>query len=148
MDIEKVKELRRQTGISLGHCRQALEEAGGDLAKAKEILKEKGMETLAKKAQRSVGSGLIESYIHASGKVGVLLELRCETDFVAANKEFKEMAHEICLQIAAVSPETIEELLETPWIKDESRKIGDLLTEKVAKLGENILVERFVRYEI
>lgn len=147
-NINLLKELRRQTGISFTECKKALERTRGDLEKAKEILKKEGIKFAAKKRERKVGAGIIDSYIHPNKKVGVLLDIRCETDFVANNKEFQKLAHEICLQIAAMNPEDKKVLLEEPWIRDESRKVKDLISEYVAKIGENIVVEKFVRYEL
>lgn len=96
---------------------------------------------------KKLTQGIIDSYIHANKRVGVLVDLRCETDFVAKTEEFKTLAHELCLQIAAMNPKK-SELLESPWIKDESKKIGDLLSEYKEKLGEDIVVRRFIRYDI
>ena len=146
--IEKIKQLRKETGISLMKCRSALEETGGDLEKAKEILKRSGMEFAAKKKEREVQAGIIHSYIHTNKKVGVLLDLKCETDFVAQNQEFQKLAQEICMQIAAMNPEDKKKLLEQVWIKEEDKKIKDLISEYIAKLGENIVVEKFIRYEL
>ncbi len=102
--LEQIKKLREETGISLAECQKAIIEAGDDLEKAKEILRGRGREVVKKKSERQVCSGLIESYIHPSRKVGVLLDIRCETDFVASNKDFQSLAHELCLQIAAMNP--------------------------------------------
>lgn len=148
VSIEKLKKLRSETGISLMKCKKALEEANGDLEKAKEILRKEGIEFATKKKERGTKEGIIEGYIHPNKKIGVLLDIRCETDFVAQNKEFQKLAHEICLHIAAMNPENKESLLEEPWIKDETKKIKDLISEYIAKLGENIVIERFIRYEI
>lgn len=148
VNIEKIKKLREETDISLRECKKALEEAGGDIEKAKEILKKRGAVLAEKKAQRETGEGIIESYIHSNSKVGVLIDLRCETDFVARSKEFKQLAHELCLQIASMGPENVKDLLVQPWIKDESKIVKDLISEFIAKLGENIVIGRFIRYEI
>lgn len=148
MDIEKIKKLRVQTGISLAECRNALSVSGGDLEKAKQILKNKGLEFASKKEQRSVCAGAVDSYIHPNAKVGVLLDIRCETDFVARHDDFKKLAHEICMQIAATDPETKDTFLDEAWIKDASKTIKDLVSEYIAKLGENIVIEKFIRYEL
>ncbi|MBL7156010.1 MAG: translation elongation factor Ts [Candidatus Pacebacteria bacterium] len=148
MDIKKIKQLRFQTGISLGECKNALEQTQGDLDKAKEILRKKGAEFAAKKQQRQAKAGIIHSYIHSNAKVGVLLDLKCETDFVVRNDNFKKLAHEICMQIAATDPENKDMLLNEAWIKDAGKTINDLVSEHIAKLGENIVLEKFTRYEI
>ena len=124
MDINIVKQLREETGTSVMECNNALDESKGDLEKAKEILKRKGQATALKKSSRETKSGLIESYIHASGKVGVLLDLRCETDFVAKNDLFKELSHEICLQIAAMSPEFVSEDEISEEFKNKEKEIS------------------------
>jgi elongation factor Ts len=145
--IEKIKKLREETEISIAECRKALEEAKGDLEKAKEILKKRYGEMAKKRKERETKEGIIEAYIHPGKKIGVLLELRCESDFVAKNPEFQKLAHELCLQIAAIDPEEIP-LLEQNWIRDESKKIKDLISEYIAKFDENIVVERFARFQI
>lgn len=147
-DVLKIKELREETGISIGECKRALDKTGGNLEKAKAVLKKMGAEFAVEKRGRDTNTGVIQSYIHSNRKIGVLMELRCETDFVAKNKEFQNLGHEICMQIAAVCPESKEALLESAWIKDEGRKIKDLISENIAKLGENIVVERFVFYRV
>lgn len=146
--IKDLKRLREETGISIGDCKQALDQANGDLEKAKEILKEKGLSVAQKKLEREVGAGLIASYIHPNRKIGVLLDLRCETDFVASNQEFQRLARELCLQIAASDCSDKDSLLEEAWIKDESKKVSDLISEYIAKLGENIAVNRFTKYQL
>lgn len=148
MDINQVKQLRQETGISLGECRKALEQAGGDTERAKEILKEKGIESVNKKSERQTGAGIIETYVHPNKKVGVLLAMRCETDFVASNQDFQDLAHDIALHIAAIDSQDKESLLTEPFIKDESKTINDLIVEKIAKLGENITLDNFIRIEI
>jgi elongation factor Ts len=124
MDINIVKQLRDETGASVMECNSALDETKGDIEKAKEILKRKGQATALKKSSRATKSGLIESYIHANGKVGVLLDLRCETDFVAKNELFKELSHEICLQIAAMSPEFVSEEDISEEFKNKERELS------------------------
>ena len=108
-NIELIKQLREETGVSLGQCKKAIEESGGDLEKAKEILRKWGEDLAGKKSSRSTNEGIIESYIHANGKIGVLVVLKCETDFVARNPEFKELAHNLALHIAAAAPEYLSE---------------------------------------
>jgi elongation factor Ts len=145
--IEKIKRLREETEISISECKRVLEEAKGDLEKAKEILKKRYGELAKKKKEKEVKEGVIEAYIHPGKKIGVLLELRCESDFVANNPEFQKLAHELCLQIAAIDPEEIP-LLEQNWIRDESKKIKDLISEYIAKFDENIVIEKFARFQI
>jgi elongation factor Ts len=145
--IEKIKKLREETEISISECKRALEEAKGDLEKAKEILKKRYGELAKKKKGKEVKEGIVEAYIHPGKKIGVLLELRCESDFVANNPEFQKLAHELCLQIAAIDPEEIP-LLEQNWIRDESKKIKDLISEYIAKFDENIVIEKFARFQI
>jgi len=147
VDIELIKKMREETEISISECKKALEEAEGDLEKAREILKKRYGEMAKKRKERETKEGIIEAYVHSGRKIGVLLELRCESDFVARNPEFQKLAHELCLQIAAIDPEEIP-LLEQNWIRDESKKIKDLISEYIAKFGENITVQRFVRFQI
>ncbi len=159
--LEKIKEVRELTGAGIGECRKALLESGGDVKKALELLRQKGIEIVEKKKDRVAREGLIESYIHANGRIGVLIELNCETDFVARTPEFKELAHDLAMQVAALSPEYIypeeategqdpEEacLLSQPFIKDTQRRVQDVIAEAVGKLRENIRVSRFVRFEL
>ena len=145
--IEQIKQLREETGVSVAECRKALAQANGDFDSAKEILRKRGVEIAAKRAEKIAGQGVIDSYIHPNKKVGVLLDLRCESDFVARSEDFQKLAHELCLQIAAMTPSK-DELLVQPWIKETAKTPQDLLDEYVAKLGEKIVVEKFVRYEL
>ena len=147
ISIDQIKQLRESTGISISECQKALKEAKGDPVKAREILKKWGKEVAEKKKTREVKEGIVEIYLHPGGKVGVMILLRCESDFVTRSEDFRKLAHELCLQIAAMEP-TEDSLMEQPWIKDESRTIKDLMEEYIAKLGENICVEKFVRYEL
>ncbi|MBZ9577907.1 translation elongation factor Ts [Patescibacteria group bacterium] len=146
-NIEQIKQLRQETGVSISECKKALEKAKGDFDKAKEILRKWGRELAGKKSERKAGLGIVEAYIHPDKRIGAMTELRCETDFVAKSKDFKELAHELCLQIAAMDPEE-NSLLSQSWIKDETKTIRELIDEYIAKLGENIIVKRFIRYEI
>lgn len=193
MDNNLVKHLREETGVSIMDCKRALEECGGNTEKAKEFLYQKGLLKADKKASRRTKAGIIEAYIHGGGKIGVLLDLRCETDFVAKNELFKELAHNIAMHIAAMSPEYVSSddvpeniknellavykkeledskkpekiveqivlgklnkrlqeicLLDQLYIKNPDQTIKDLLKSYVAKIGENMAVERFVRYEV
>lgn len=190
---EMVKELREKTGGGIMDCKRALQEAAGDMEKAVDLLRQKGLSVAAKKSVRETKEGIIGTYIHGGGKIGVLVEINCETDFVARNPEFQELVKDIAMQIAASNPmyirreeipsgvlekerdifkaqaretgkpehviEKIAEgkiekffadscLLEQPFIKDSSIVIRDLISQKIAKVGENILVKRFVRYQL
>ena len=147
VSINQIKQLREETEVSISECKKALTEAKGDFQKAKEILKKWGKDFAKKKLQRKTKQGIIESYIHSNKRVGVILELGCETDFVAKNPDFQKLAHELALQITAVNPEETP-LLTQPWIRDETRTIKDLIEEYIAKLGENIILKRFTRYEL
>ena len=146
INTDQIKKLREETEVSVSECKKALEEAKGNLKIAKEILRKRGKEWAKKKAEREVREGIVASYIHPNKKIGVLLELNCETDFVAESQDFQNLAHELCLQIAAMRDEI--PLFQQPWIRDENRTIKDLVQEYIAKLGENIAIKRFVRYEL
>lgn len=150
ISIEQVRELRDKTGISVMQCKKALEEAGGDEEKALVLLREKGAEISAKKQGRTLGSGVIEAYVHAGSKIGVMVELLCETDFVAKNEDFKLLAMDIAMHIAAMNSEAGESgpLLEEPFVKDPSRSIKDLIEQATQKFGENIKIGRFTRYAL
>ncbi len=193
VSAKEVKELRERTGAGIMDCKAALKEADGDIEKAIEILKKKGIAKAAKKAGREASEGLIGSYIHHGGKIGVLIEVNCETDFVAKTDDFKNLVNELAMQVAASNPlyvkredvpqDVIEKerevyktqalesgkpekivekivdgkmekfykeicLLEQPYIRDDNKTIQDLLNEAIAKLGENIVVKRFVRFAL
>lgn len=148
MSIDAIKELRDSTGFSFNEIRKALEEAAGDKTKALELLKARGATLAQKKSERSTNEGVIEAYVHSTKKVGVIVELLCETDFVARNPIFTELAHECALHIAAMAPESVAALQEQPFIKDPSLTVGQLITNAVAKLGENIKINRFERFAI
>lgn len=160
---DMVKELREATGAGVMDAKRALEEADGDMSKATALLREKGLAAAAKRAERATHQGVVESYIHAGGRIGVLVEVNCETDFVANTDEFRTLARDIAMQIAAMNPQVVsvddrtpelegsdEEvvLLSQPFIKDASRNIGAMVQDAIAKTGENIRVRRFVRYEL
>lgn len=142
--IEDIKLLREQTGAGIADCREALKETGGDLKKAKEYLKKKGLDKASSKAEREVKAGLVETYSHG-GKVGVLVELLCETDFVARTEDFKNLAHELTLQIASMNPSGVEDLLSQEYIRDNSLTVDKLIKGVIGKVGENIQVGRFER---
>jgi len=145
---KEIKALREETGLSVMQCQKALEEAGGDKTKAITLLKKAGSEIAAKKSDRTLGAGVIVSYIHAGEKVGVMLELLCETDFVAKNPEFKSVARDISMHIAAMSPSDTVELLEQSFIKDPEQKVSDLINNTVQKFGEHTEIGRFVRFSL
>lgn len=149
MDIktEDIKKLREETGAGVVDCKKALKEAEGDYEKAIEVIKEKGVAIAKKKSDRETGAGIIESYIHGN-RVGVLLELRCETDFVVKSDPFQKLAHELAMQIASMNPEDPEDLLEQEYVKDPEKKVEELITETITEVGENINVKRFCRYEL
>jgi elongation factor Ts len=189
--MDAIKKLRFKTSAGVMECKEALKESGGDIEKAVEILRKKGIAKAAKKSSRIAGQGLVESYIHMGNRIGVLVEVNCETDFVARNHDFKKIVKELTMQVAAANPlyvsredvaeDAIEKekeifrsqvkdkpadvtekivegkiekyfsevcLLEQPFIKDPNVKIKDLVTQLIAKIGENIVVKRFIRYEL
>ena len=148
VNINLLKKLRSETGVSLADCRKALEETKNDYKKALEWLRKAGLEKAVKKADRETSQGLIESYIHQNGRVGAMVEVLCETDFVARTDEFKNLVHEICMQVAAMNPKDVPSLLKQEYIRDSSKTIETLVKETIAKLGENIVVKKIQRLEI
>jgi len=189
--IDAIKRLREKTSAGMMECKKALKEASGDIEKAIEILRKKGIKLASEKSSRAAKDGRVESYIHMNGKIGVLLELNCETDFVARNDEFKAFAKDICMQIAASKPQYIKRedipekiikkekeilaspikgkpkaaldkiltgklekfyeetcLLDQPFVKDPKTKVNDLVHSLIAKIGENIVIRRFTRYQL
>lgn len=191
--IEKIKKLREETLVSISQCKKALEETEGDIEKAKELLRKWGTKVADKKSGREVNSGIVESYIHPNKRIGVLIDIRCESDFVAKSEQFQKLAHEICLQIAASKPLFLKEediseeflhgekkiyleqfkesgkpeniindiiegklkkykeeisLLNQAWIKNPDTTIKDLINEQIGKIGENVVLKSFTRYEI
>ena len=146
--IDQIKSLREKTGMGVMDVRKALMEAKGEEKKAVELLKKRGVEKSEKKLERETKSGIVESYIHGEGKVGVLLELDCETDFVARTDDFKKLAHELCLQISSMKPVNVKTLLQQEYIRDAGMKIEDLVKQSIGKLGENIIVSRFTRFKL
>jgi len=145
--INQIKQLREETGLSISECKKALQEAKGDLKKAKEILKKMGLDFAKKRVEKETEFGIIESYIHSGKRIGVMVELCCESDFVARSEGFQKLAHELCLQIAAISPEEFP-LFNQPYIRDETKTVKELIDEYIAKFGENIVLKRFARFEI
>ncbi len=163
ISIEMIKELRGQCGAGIMECRNALSEVAGDMEKALEILKENGLLKAKKKAERATAQGLVETYVHTGGRIGAMVEVNCETDFVARTDEFKELAHNLAMQVAALAPQFITEeeipagadvepqvacLLLQPYIRDPEKIVQDLIVETIAKVGENIRVSQFARFEV
>ena len=145
---DDIKRLREETSCGVIDCKKALEESKGDFAKAKDILRQRGLEMAAKKSDRVAKEGRVESYIHNGNKIGVVVEVNCETDFVARNEDFSKFTRELAMHIAAMNPENVEALLKQPFVKDSSKSVQDLLNELVAKIRENIMVGRFIRYKV
>jgi elongation factor Ts len=162
VSTEAIKVLREQTGAGIMECKRALQEAGGDVKKATDTLKQRGYAMAKKKENRVAGQGLVEAYVHGGGRIGALVELNCESDFVARTPEFKELAHDLAMQVVAAKPRFVRReevpqgeeaadedcLLLQPFIKDPAKKVQDIITETVAKVRENIKVKRFVRFEL
>ena len=146
--IELVKKIRNETGLGIMEIKAALEEAEGDEKKAKEILKAKGLKKAETKTERETHQGRVATYTHTTGKIGVMVELLCETDFVAKHEDFVELTKDICLQIAAMNPENVDELLKQEFIKDSSTTIEEKIKGLVVKFGENMKLTRFARFEI
>jgi elongation factor Ts len=147
-DINLIKQLREETQASIADCRKALDESKGDYKKAQEWLKKRGAEIADKKAERETSQGVVESYIHGNGKIGVLVTLLCETDFVARTDEFKKLAHEVAMQVSAMNPKDGKALLAQEYIRDPKITVEDLIKEAIGKLGENIKVREFSRIEL
>jgi elongation factor Ts len=165
---DMVKALRSETEAGIMDCRRALEQADGDMQKAKTILREKGIASAGKKAERETKQGLVEAYIHGGGRIGALVELNCETDFVARTDQFKQLAREVAMQVAAKNPRFLskeevtaeqrgdlsdkelegQSLLQQAYIRDESKTIEQLIKETIATTGENIRIGRFSRFEL
>jgi elongation factor Ts len=146
ISTEIVQKLREMTGAGVMDCHRALKESDGDFDKAAAIIREKGLLKMEKRAGRETGAGLVESYTH-NERIGVLLNLRAETDFVVRSEPFRALSHDIVMQIAATAPANVEELLSQPYIKDESKTIKDIVGEVIAKVGENISIKEFYRIE-
>lgn len=144
MNIEDIKKLREEMGAGIADCKEALKFSKGNFEKAKEWLKKKGLDKASSKAEREVKTGIVDVYSHG-GKVGVMVEVLCETDFVARTEDFKNLAHELSLQIASMNPSSVEELLSQEYIRDNSMTIDQLIKSVIGKLGENIQVGRLER---
>ncbi len=163
VSVEAIKELRERTSAGIMDCKRALQESKGDLDRAEEILREQGIASAAKKASRATNQGVVESYIHSGGRIGAIVEVNCETDFVARTPDFKELAHDLAMQVAAMSPLYVDDseipdgdevdpqqacILQQPFIKDPSQTVQDLVNEAISKLGENVRVRRFTRFSL
>ena len=142
-----VKELREKTGAGMMDCKKVLTETDGDMEKAMDLLRERGIAKAAKKSGRVAAEGLVEAYISEDGKVGAVLEVNSETDFVAQNAEFQAFVNDICKQVALNNPKDVEELLEQPSLVEADKTVNDVLTAKIAKIGEKLTIRRFQRYE-
>lgn len=148
LNVEDIKKLRELTGAGVLDIKNALSEHDNDFEKAKEELMEKGKAIAAKKASRDASDGLVFTYIHAGGKVGSMILISCETDFVAKTDDFQNLCKEIAMQVCTGDYENVEELLSDEYIRDGSKKISDLITEAIAKLGENMELRKFVKYTV
>ncbi len=143
-----IKRLREETSCGIIDCKKALEEARGDFAKAKDFLRKRGLEMAAKKSDRVAKEGRVEGYIHPGNKIGVVVEVNCETDFVARSDDFVQFTKDLAMHIAWTNPASTEALLKEPYLKDAGKTIQDLLNELVAKIGENTVIGRFSRFKI
>lgn len=148
MNIKDLAQLRRETQAPLSECKEALEESKGDLIKAKAILKKKGLLAANKRQDRATGEGVIGAYVHSNKKIGVLVELGCETDFVARNDNFQDFAHKLAMQIASMDPKDVKELLKQDWIFESGSTVGEKIKELIHKTGENIQIKNFVRLQV
>jgi len=146
--VDHIKQLREETSCGVIECKKALEEAKGNFGKAKEILRKRGLEMAAKKADRVAKEGRVEAYIHHGNKIGVVVEVNCETDFAARSEDFCAFTKNLAMHIAAINPPNVPSLLAQPFVKDANKSIQDLLNELVAKIGENIQIGRFVRFKV
>ncbi len=148
IDPKDVQRLRVESGAGVMDCKRALEETGGDYAKALALIKERGIQSVAKRAERVAKEGVIASYIHAGGRIGALVELASETDFVARGEDFQRLAQEIAMQVAAMAPSSVDELLAQSYIRDASKTIKDLVTAVATSTGENVHVRRIQRFAL
>lgn len=148
VDFAKLKTLREVTGVSFSLCKKALEESGNDIAAAQKLLTKWGAASLAKKSDRATSEGAIFSYVHHNKKIASLVEIACETDFVAGNAEFQKLGAELAMQLASMPAETVEELMEQEYIRDSSKKMSDLFKDTALKFGENMKVTRILRWTL
>jgi elongation factor Ts len=145
---DDVKRLREETGAGVMDCKRALDETKGDFEKARTLIKERGLAKAKEKEDREAREGVVEAYVHAGGRIGAMVELSSETDFVARNPDFRGLAREIAMQVAAMAPKDIEELLRQAYIRDASKTVGELVTGIAATTGENVRVRRFMRFQL
>ena len=143
----QVKELREKTGAGMMDCKKVLTETDGDMEKAIELLRERGIAKAAKKSDRVAAEGLVTAYVSEDGKIGAIAEVNAETDFVAKNEEFRAFANDVAKQVALKNPKNVEELLSQKFIDDENKTVSEILTDKIAKIGENMSIRRFKRFE-
>ena len=148
IDPKDVQRLRSESGAGVMDCKRALEETGGDYAKALALIKERGIQSVANKSEREAKEGVVASYIHSNGRIGALVELASETDFVSRGEEFQKLAQEIAMQVAAMNPATVDDLLVQPYIRDGSKTIKDLVTAVAATTKENVHVRRIQRFAL
>ncbi len=163
ISVDAIKSLRDRTSAGVMDCKRALEETRGDLDKAEESLRQKGIASAAKKALRETNQGLVETYIHSGNRIGAMVEINCESDFVARTAEFRSLAHDVAMQVAAMAPQYVDEddipegdgsdpqeisLMQQPYIKDSTKTVQELVSEAVGKLGENIKVRRIARFSL
>ena len=146
--MQDVKKLREETGARILDCKKALEEAQGDMEQAKQVVAEKDLARAEKKQGRETKEGYVASYVHNTGKVAALVEVQCETDFVAKNDNFRTMVRNLAMQVAAMNPDSVEELLEQDYIKDPAQDVETYFKSVSGKIGENMVVARFVRFEV
>jgi elongation factor Ts len=148
VSLDDIKFLRDHTGMSIAECRKALDDSGGDRTQALEELAKRGAAIAEKKSSRETGEGRIEAYVHATGKVAGIVSLQCETDFVARNDLFKKLAHDLAMHVAAMAPRDAEALLEQEFVREPGKTVGQYITEAIARLGENIKITKFERWEL
>lgn len=155
--IDDIRSLRAETGAGVMDVKRAIEDGGGSMECARTLLRDRGLELTAKRSGRETGEGVVEAYVHPGRPLGALIEIRCETDFVARTSEFTSLAHDLVMHIAAMAPESThgedansdqDGLLEQPWFRDSSRKVRDVVQDVEARVGERIHISKFTRYEI
>lgn len=148
VSLNEIKKLREKTGAGVMDAKRALEESKGDMKKAEAWIKAKGIQRAEKKADRETTQGTVSSYVHLGGKVASLVELNCETDFVAKTGDFANLGKELAMQVASMNPKSVDELLKQPYIRDPKTLVGDLVKSVAGKLGENIVIARAVRFGV
>ena len=148
ISAQQIKDLREKTGAGISDIKKALEESGGDTAKAQAIIEERLGSSAGKRAGRQTLAGTVDAYIHSNTRIGALVELHCETDFVSRNPSFKALAHDIAMHIAAMEPADIAALSAQPFVRDPGKTVADLVNEAIGRFGENIKIGKFIRYEI